>query len=446
MSDLGDDGPRTPPWYSPLLALLVLSAAVAKFVAARSTGRDPFQRGQDLRMLRHLINLLELVFAKWAAEFAASDAWDQMGAGSASEWVRHECHLSGVAAHSAITVGEQLPELTQSRAAVASGRIGYAHLAMLASTAAAIREPNPDGRFDEAPLLAKAQEHSVSRFRDDCAHERHAADAAGFLSDHLSDVEWRSFEMLPCEGGFVLRGRVDRVAGATLKTAIDALAKRTGPDDDRRQKRRNADALLELSNHALDSGELPTVGGERPHVQVTTTVETLMGLSGAPAGDLEFSTPIPAATVQRLACDSGVTRVLLGADSAVIDVGRKLRVPSAPMRRALRARDHGCAWPSCDRPASWTAAHHVRHWSRDGATEIPNLVLLCYRHHEKVHEGGWHIALAADGRVATVGPVPGAPQPRCEAPPTADEEEHRDREHAAVMAAVDAAAAKRRGP
>ena len=446
MSYIGGEGQRTPPWYSPLLPLLALAAAVARFVAARGARRDPYQRGQDLRVLRHLIDLLELVFAKWAAEFAASDAWDQMGAGSAQEWIRHECNLSVVGAHSAVVTGEQLPELPKSRAAVTSGRIGYAHLAMLASTAAAIREPNPDKRFDEAPLLAKAEEHSVSKFRYDCMHERHAADAAGFLSDHRTDVEWRSFEMLPCDGGFVLRGRVDGVAGATLKTAIDALAKRTGADDDRRQKRRNADALVELSNHALDSGELPTVGGERPHVQVTATVETLMGLAGAPAGDLEFSTPIPAATVQRLACDSGVTRVLLGADSAVIDVGRKLRVPSAPMRRALRARDQGCAWPTCDRPASWTAAHHVRHWSHDGATEIPNLVLLCYRHHWKVHEGGWNIVVADNGRVVTVGPVPGAPQPRGEPPPTADDEERHDRQRAAVTAAVEASAAARRGP
>jgi hypothetical protein len=31
---------------------------------------------------------------------------------------------------------------------------------------------------------------------------------------------------------------------------------------------------------------------------------------------------VPAATVQRLACDASIRRVLLGPDSAVIDVGR----------------------------------------------------------------------------------------------------------------------------
>ena len=33
------------------------------------------------------------------------------------------------------------------------------------------------GDFDEGRLLRKALAHSVSRFRHDCAHERHVADA-----------------------------------------------------------------------------------------------------------------------------------------------------------------------------------------------------------------------------------------------------------------------------
>ena len=75
---------------------------------------------------------------------------------------------------------------------------------------------------------------------------------------------------------------------------------------------------------------------------------------------------VPAATVQRLACDASVRRVLLGPDSAVIDVGRALRVPSGAARAALRVRDGGCVWPGCDRPSSWTNAHDIIHWSDGG--------------------------------------------------------------------------------
>jgi hypothetical protein len=129
-----------------------------------------------------------------------------------------------------------------------------------------------------------------------------------------------------------------------------------------------------------------------------------MGVPGAPGGDLEFAGAVPAATVQRLACDASVRRVLLGPDSAVVDVGRALRVPSGAGRAALRVRDQGCVWPGCERPSSWTNAHHVVHWGHGGKTNLDNLALLCHRHHWSVHEGGWQLVRAEHGRVLAIPP------------------------------------------
>ncbi|TME55955.1 MAG: DUF222 domain-containing protein, partial [Chloroflexi bacterium] len=105
-----------------------------------------------------------------------------------------------------------------------------------------------------------------------------------------------------------------------------------------------------------------------------------------------------AKAVERLACDCSVTRILLGSDSTVIDVGRSKRTVSGPTRRALNARDGHCRWPGCDRPATWSAAHHVVHWIHDGSTNLDNLILLCHRHHWLVHEGGWQLVRSDDGR------------------------------------------------
>jgi hypothetical protein len=120
---------------------------------------------------------------------------------------------------------------------------------------------------------------------------------------------------------------------------------------------------------------------------------------------MDFSLPISAKAVERLACDCTVTRVLLGSDSMVIDVGRAKRVVSAPQSKALKVRDRGCTWPGCDRPAMWTSAHHVVHWINGGPTDLSNLVLLCYRHHWMVHEGEWQIVCADDGRMLTIPPI-----------------------------------------
>jgi hypothetical protein len=180
------------------------------------------------------------------------------------------------------------------------------------------------------------------------------------------------------------------------------LATRSGTDDDRHRDRRLADALIELAMVSLDNGAVPQRASQRAHLQVTTSLETLMGMAGASAAELEYSLPISAQMVERLACDSTVTRVLIGADSAVIDVGRSRRVVPGSTRRALNVRDRHCVWPGCERPPSSCAAHHMVHWCRGGKTNLADLTLLCHRHHWMVHEGGWQIARDDGGRILTI--------------------------------------------
>jgi hypothetical protein len=198
----------------------------------------------------------------------------------------------------------------------------------------------------------------------------------------------------------LVQGILDKVGGAALRTALEPLAKRAGKGDHRKLDRRLGDALVDLSMHALDNG-VPSL---RTHLQVTTSLETLLGLSGAPAAEMEFSLPISSKAVERLACDCSVTRILLDSESMVIDLGRAKRVVSGSQSKALQVRDRGCTWPGCDRPATWTSAHHVVHWIHGGSTDLPNLVLLCYRHHWMVHEGNWQIVRSDDGCVHTIPP------------------------------------------
>ena len=209
-------------------------------------------------------------------------------------------------------------------------------------------------------------------------------------------------------------GTFDPEGGAVLLTALEPLARKSGAHDDRSRGKRFADAAVDLAMHSLDTGLIPQQGSQRTHLQVTTSLETLQGLPGASAADLEFSSvPISTKTVERLACDASITRIVLGSESTVIDVGRAKRTISEPARKALNARDRGCTWPSCERPASWTSGHHLKHWIHGGTNEPPNLTLLCYRHHWLVHEGNWQIVRGDDGRMLTIPPtVTFAPQAR----------------------------------
>jgi hypothetical protein len=359
----------------------------------------------ELIELRHAIDRHELVFSAKAAAFAATSAYAIWGFATPIDWIRINCHMTGPAAADRVAVGEQLPRLPQSVATMEAGEIGFGHVTVMSRTADALSRSATSDAFDETPLLEQARDKTVGKFHHFCLHFRHAADPKGVAAQQVDQVENRRFQISRWEdGSFLLSGMLDPVGGAALRTALEPLARRTGAGDDRCREKRLADALVDLSMHALDSGLVPQTASQRTHLQVTTSLETLLGQPGAPAAELEFSLPISSRTVERLACDCTVTRILLGSDSTVIDVGRAKRVVSGPQRKALNVRDGHCCWPGCDRPASWTSAHHLVHWIHGGPTELDNLGLLCYRHHWMAHEGGWQVVRADDGRIITVPP------------------------------------------
>ncbi len=347
--------------------------------------------GYKLVGLRQAIDSLELEFAQTAAEFARTDEYDEQGSTSPIDWIRHTCHMTSTSAAACLAVGKNLERLPESVQAVKSGEVGFAHLTVMARTLNAV----PD-RFQEGRLLEQARESSPGKFHYICRHFRHAADPQGYAAEQAEQVENRSLHLSMWEdGSYVLNGVLDAVGGAAVRTALEPLARKSGEDDARERDHRLADALVELAEGSM----------QKPQIQVTSSVETLLGLAGAPAAEMDFALPISSKTVERFACDSGVTRVLLGSESTVIDVGRSKRTVTGPARRALEARDGHCRWPGCDRPAKWSAAHHVVHWIHGGSTHLSNLILLCHRHHWMVHEGRWQIVQSDDGRMLTIPPT-----------------------------------------
>ena len=388
---------------SPYVAELL--SAIDRFRQRPKTNRQPPELAAELKGIRHGQDLLELEFSETTAAFSKTEEYDEQGSVSPIDWIRHHCRMSSGAVWASLAVGEHLYDLPRSIEAVESGEIGYAHLALMARTAESLQGSSTAAPFEEAELLEKAREYSVGRLWHFCHHLRHATDPGGFAAEQNRATEARSLKMSTSEdGSLMLEGWLDSVGGAVVRSALEPLAQPHGDHDERGREHRNADALVEVCGHVQDSGVLP----QRPHLQVTASLDTLRGLAGSPAGDLEYSVPVSAATVQRLACDGTITRVVLAPESVVIDVGRARRVVAGAMRRALNARDGHCKWPRCDRPASWSDAHHVVHWTNGGDTDLANMILLCHRHHWMAHEGGWQLVRPKEGEVLAVPPRPPA--------------------------------------
>ena len=77
----------------------------------------------------------------------------------------------------------------------------------------------------------------------------------------------------------------------------------------------------------------------------------------------------------------------------VVDQPHLRHVGNLSRRSAVcrRARDRGCRFNGCDRPASWSTPHHIQYWAKGGPNSIANEVLLCHYHHRLVHEGGGQV-------------------------------------------------------
>ncbi|HEX4103798.1 MAG TPA: DUF222 domain-containing protein, partial [Pseudonocardiaceae bacterium] len=176
------------------------------------------------------------------------------------------------------------------------------------------------------------------------------------------------------DGRLGLEGYLEPEHRAAVRSLIEQLAAPrpaiAGIPDPRSGPQRNADALLEVCGLARAAQDCPSTAGEPPHLTVTIDWEALR--TGLGVATLDYGTLISASDARRWACDAKIIPVVLGGRSEPLDVGRALRTVPLSIRRALVARDRGCAFPGCDRPPGMCQAHHCRHWIDNGETSVEN--------------------------------------------------------------------------
>ncbi|WP_024820960.1 HNH endonuclease signature motif containing protein [Arthrobacter sp. 31Y] len=194
----------------------------------------------------------------------------------------------------------------------------------------------------------------------------------------------------------------------------------SGPDLDldlRTRAQKLLNGLVGACSVALTTAKLPANGGYRPQLAITIGYQELLGQvnshnqasqhkqrgtdtatgtdagagAGLGTGTATFLGPIHPNTIRKIACDADILPVLLGSDSRVLDIGRTTRIFPPHIRKAITARDQGCAFPDCTMPAPWCEAHHTTYWSHGGTTSTDNGTLLCSHHHHLIHKEQWRI-------------------------------------------------------
>jgi hypothetical protein len=355
--------------------------------------------------------------ARLVQEIAERDIPAQQGHRSVPGWLRAQLLIDPQPARELALQAAALHARPGLEQAVIDGRVDARQTVVIADAVGAIPaavddlDLGPDA--PDVPTMAAAAEATLiemaARFPAYQLRrlgERILAHVAPEIAEQADEAVLRRQERLayqarsftlsrPVAGVVRLTGTLDTESAAIVEAALQPLC-RPIPGDDRAPRQRRADALVEICQLAMRTGELPAHGGEPSQVAVTVAFDPLaQALHGAA---LDNGERLCADAARRLACDARILPLVLGGEGQVLDAGRSRRVAHGPLRRALAVRDRGCAFPDCDRPPRWCDAHHLVSWSDGGPTSLDNLVLLCRHHHRLLHDAdqGWQARLGSD--------------------------------------------------
>jgi hypothetical protein len=345
--------------------------------------------------------------------------WAKQGTKSCAHWLSWRVGLGLVAAREKVRVAHALRGLPQIDAALSRGELSYAKVRAITRVA------TPK---NEDLLLAQARGTTGAELERVCAGYRRLAPREVVaterrfvrrrnLDDGLVQIELR---LLPDEAERVWQAIAE--VRRDLQAEKDDSAESSGHQEGARPEAAPsmtasmADAAVALAERQLawQPTERGTAASDRRTLVVHLSEARLGGArepelapSSEPTPSPELSpwtaelpdgTGLAGTTLLRLACDAGLLVAKTDERGDLLDLGRKSRVVSPALARALRLRDRRCRFPGCDHRA-FVDAHHIEHWVHGGRTSIDNLVLVCHAHHVALHEGGFSVERGAGGLV-----------------------------------------------
>ena len=294
---------------------------------------------------------------------------------------RDELRASKREAKRDVESATRLAELPATSEALASGEIPQGHARLIARASS-------ESPIDEALLIEAANTEPFDEFaRTVKRHQQDQAvdDGQSLLDRQRKNRKARIFESAD-SGMFVLSGEFDQITGARIATALTAkerqLWHREDPNKRATPQQRMADALAELICEPTGDGK--SAGTD---LLVIADFDVLKQQLGNPR--LADGSPIPVVELHRLALEANLLPSIFDTKAQEMWLGRRLRTASEAQRIALFARDQHCI--GCTANPLWCRAHHIIWWSKNGPTDLDNLVLVCDDCHHKIHDHGWQV-------------------------------------------------------
>ncbi|PXW33587.1 UNVERIFIED_CONTAM: HNH endonuclease [Williamsia faeni] len=389
--------------------------------AALVAGDDAQVSSRTVAVIR-LNHVVEQILFRLVGELDTRGIAKKSGDGSTARLLQ-QAGMAPVVAHRYVRVGTALGNIPSVASYGVDGALSGEHIDSIVKGLNHIARRSPDLQdVDRADcvrgLMAEALTATPAAVS---ARARHMAIVLSPPDKEIPDAENHELNEFSLGTGDDGRSHgtldLDNVLGEKLRVALDPLSKPVpepdGSPDSRTSAQVRADALEQLLDSYLDQEDRPTCGGAKPHVVMTLSPEGLQALQLRGLGEtkppalpatFEWTGPASASTAQMVACDSVITKVLVDNNMVPLDVGRDHRTVTPAIRKALIARDQGCAFPGCGCPPGRTDAHHIVHWSKGGVTSLTNTVLLCRRHHRYIHHMRWEVFIGTDGHPWFINP------------------------------------------
>ncbi len=335
----------------------------------------------DVVELSNVCQMAEVLMARKTKQISDRRGHIELGYPSPTSFLMDQCRMSAGHAKQVVSRANASEAASVAFAAWADGRLSTDQTRHLFHLAEAVPDAFPAA---EERLVAIIEPLSVRETAKVSEYWRQSVDGPGDLDPEI-ELARRGLSVSKTMGGM---GRVDGWLTPTAREAfeslLDAFMPPPRPDDPRTPRQRRHDALEDLSRAWLDHGDTPVVGGEKPHISVLTDIPALQGIAGGLHETLNGDI-IAVDTLRMLACDCSVSRIVLGPDSEVLDIGRKTRVWTAAQRRAIIARDRHCQGEGCEVRPEWCDIHHIDHWADGGHTSVEKGKLYCRFHHTSEH-------------------------------------------------------------
>lgn len=365
--------------------------------------------------------LAGVVAARSTLELGYDGLAQRAGVRTADALVSQLTGTSGAEARAITAVGTMMsdpaPWLGEVATRVTAGEVSIGAAAAIQSGLGA---PSPTVAADDLAdaahaLLTTAGSLPPEKVAQHARELRDELDEAG-VGDREAALRDKRFLRLTrqADGMTRLFGLLDPESAALVTDAVDAVTspRRGGPRfvdpdaaaradaiivDERSTEQLALDAVVEMIRIAAAADTGRVFGTRKPSVRVHVTAADFA--RGAGVAHLEGQTAsVSLATVERLACAEGILAIEFGDRGSALRLGHTKRTFTDAQRTVLAAIWGGCAVGSCDRPPSWTEAHHLDEWKRDhGPTDVSNGVLLCKHHHLLVHNNHWRIRRRGDG-------------------------------------------------